>query len=107
MASIIDIDKNRIPYSFDIKLKEKTFNFSVDYNIESDTVSVTLSKGDEVLIYNEPIILERPMFIELGYLDVPDVYIIPMDISQTQSRVGIEQLGETVFLYVIDKDLDF
>lgn len=104
MSQIIEVEKERIPYIMTIELENNTYDMGFNYNMESDTFTATLSYQDEVLIYNDPIILDRPLFIDVSHLNVPQVYIIPMDISGQSNRVGYDELGTKVFLYLVEKE---
>lgn len=105
MKDRILIDKNMIPYSFDILLGAEWFNFDVNYNQTQDLFTVTLSKDDNVLIYNEPVVYGVKLFSDVYEAGkIPAVDIIPLDESGQETAVTWENFNETVFLCVGDGD---
>lgn len=98
----IPIDKSIIPYSFNIKLGEKTFVFSVNYNAEHDFFAVDLYRDDTLIVAGEKIVYGRVMFENQQYDDIPRVPILPYDLAQNGERVTWSNLNETVFLWLID-----
>lgn len=96
----IIINKNIIPYTFDILLADELFNFRVDYNATADLFTVTLSKDGEVICI-EPLIYGRRLFENLYKPNkFPAVDIIPYDESGQESEITFDNLNETVLLIV-------
>lgn len=102
----IDVEKENIPYRFDITLAEEIFTFEIHYNTEGDFFTVDLEKDGEVLVYGEKIVYYMPLFYDVQDGRFPKVPIVPFDESGNASRVGWDTLNETVFLYVIEEDED-
>lgn len=100
----IDIEKEQIPYRFDIELAEEMFTFEVHYNADYDYFTVDLEKDDEVLATGEKLIYGLPLFIDIMDHRFPKIPIIPYDESEKSSAVTWEALGESVFLFVIEED---
>ena len=98
----IKIEKDLIPYRFDIQLAEKTYTFEVHYNSEYDFFTVDLYIGDEAIIYGEKLVYGKRLF-DYPSIDFP-VEIVPRDNAEEQSRVGYDNLEDSVFLYIIEGD---
>ena len=101
----IEILKDLIPYRFTMSLEGETWGFEIRYNAEHDYFTIDLLKDDEVLVAGEKIVYGNPLFA--GYADrKPAVTIVPFDLSDEASRAGWNEVGETVFLYLMDGDTD-
>lgn len=100
------INKDIIPYSFDILLADEQFNLTVDYNEKHDLFTIALIKDGEMICEGEPIIYGMPLFRDI-YLagKYPALDIIPIDESGEQDTVTFYNLGETVFLTVDNADV--
>lgn len=99
---IIAIDKNLIPYQVVIRLNGVSFGFEFNYNLHSDLFTVNLSRGTEILALGEPLIYKMPLFNSFYDERFPGVALIPLDPSNKSQRVGWSELGETVFLYLVE-----
>lgn len=104
MDEYIDIDKNEIPYAFEMELAGEIFEFEVNYNQAHDFFTVDLFKDGGVLVIGEKLILNRPLFRNRIDIDLPKVQIIPKDRADSANRITYENLNETVFLYVGETD---
>lgn len=101
MRDRIIIIKDMIPYSFDILLGADWFNLEFHHNKTADIYTVTLSKDDAVLVYNEPLIYGIPLFKDLYQSGIyPALNIVPYDESEQECEVTSENFGETVFLTI-------
>lgn len=101
MRDRIEIDKSLLPYSFDILLASEWYNLEFKYNESFDLFTVTLSKNDEVLVYDEPLIFGMPLFGDLYTSgDFPILTIEPYDESGQETDITYENFGETVFLTI-------
>lgn len=100
----IEIDKNMIPYSFEITLNDKTYTFYVKYNVLKDFFTIDLYRNDEVIVLGEKLVYGKPLFSTSQYKDVPDVKIIPFDLTGKSERITFENLNEEVFLYLVGDD---
>jgi hypothetical protein len=96
----IEIEKDLIPYRFDIELADELFTFEVNYNDRFDFFTIDLWKDGEVVVYGQKININKPLFSPLTDQRLPKVYIIPLDESGEATRVTYENLGETVFLFI-------
>ncbi|MFF5994285.1 hypothetical protein AAGS61_05960 [Lysinibacillus sp. KU-BSD001] len=102
MNHYIDIDKNEIPYAFEIELAGEIFEFEVNYNQSYDFFTVDLFKNGGALIIGEKLILNHPLFRNRVNIELPKVKIIPKDRAGVAERITFDNLNETVFLYVGD-----
>ncbi|NMB44741.1 MAG: hypothetical protein GX995_11525 [Clostridiales bacterium] len=97
----IEIDKDMIPYRFDITLEGETYTFQVNYNALKDFFTIDLLKNDEIIVLGEKLVYGKPLFLSAKHKNVPKVNIIPLDISNRTDRVTFDNLNEDVFLYLI------
>lgn len=107
MRDIIEVEKELLPYSFDIVLAGEEFNLEFMYNKAADLFTCTLSKDEETLVYNEPIIYGVEMFKDVYKSDLfPMVSIVPLDEAGNETAVTYENFGKTVFLTIDDEPED-
>lgn len=97
----INIDKNLIPYRFDISIENETFTFKVDYNSSKDFFTIDLFKNDEIIVVGEKLVYGKPLFTTSMYKNIPNVPIIPYDISENTERITYDNLNKDVFLYLV------
>ncbi|MGN7359454.1 phage baseplate plug family protein [Paenibacillus sp. SAF-054] len=102
----IEIEKDLIPYRFDISLADEMFTFEVHYNEEFDFFTVNLERNGEILAVGEKLIYGMPLFYDVQDNRFPKVPIVPLDESEQQSDVNWQTLNESVFLFVIEGDED-
>ena len=101
MRDRILIEKNLIPYSFDILLGAEWFNLEIGYNKKNDLFTVTLSKNDDVLVYNEPVMYGVSLFSDLYQSGIyPMLDIVAIDESGQETAVTWDNFNETVFLTI-------
>ena len=101
MRDYIEINKELVPYSFNILLADEWFELYVRYNENADLFTVTLYKEDE-LICTEPVIFGVPLFQDIYQPGkFPAITIVPYGANEI--AVTFENLGETVFLTVDDE----
>jgi hypothetical protein len=100
----IEIEKDLIPYRFDIAIKGKTYTLEIHYNVENDYFTVDLYRNGQLVIAGAKIVYGRPLFDAHRYLDVPPVQIVPLDLSGQTDRVTWDNLNETVFLWLVNED---
>lgn len=98
----ISIDKNRVPYEFEIVLSNETFQFEVNYNSYGDFFTITLFKDHVRIIDNYKVVYNVILFENLKYLGVPKVIIKPFDTTGNTEVANYDSLNEDVFLYVLD-----
>lgn len=98
----INIDKNRIPYEFELEIDKEIFQFEVLYNSYKDYFTINLYKNHKPVVMGEKIVLHQPLFDGLEHLDIPKIIVIPYDTTEGALRIGYDNLSEDVFLYVLD-----
>lgn len=97
----IEIEKDLIPYNFDIVLGGELFNMEFFYNSYGDFYTVSLYKDEEILCRNEPIVYGVELFSDIYISDsFPKLTIIPYDESGLKDTVTKDTFGETVFLVI-------
>ena len=100
----IEIEKDLIPYQFDIAIGGQSYTFEVGYNAENDYFTIDLYRNDQLVIAGVKICYGRPLFAANMYLDIPQVPIVPLDLSGQEQRVTWDNLNETVFLWLVTDD---
>ena len=101
----IPIDKEKVPYTFSIKLGDRTYTMTVKYNGEGGffTMDLSIMATGEVLCYGDPIRYGRPMFCEIEDGRYPIPVIIPYSLAGNVNEVTYENLGSTVQLYLHER----
>lgn len=101
---IIDIDKEQIPYSFNIDLTGKQYTFTVKYNALFDYFTIDVAVNGEDIIYGEKIIFNRYLFDQKLHLGAPLEMIVPMSFDENVSEITFDNIGESVFLLSLEGD---
>lgn len=96
----ISIDKEDVPYQFDIELEGEMFSFLIKYNALFDFFTVDLAKNGEALVYGVPMVYGVPLFGSLDDVNLPRVKLVPYDIANKEGAVTYDNMNKTVFLYV-------
>lgn len=96
----VPIDKNAVPYRFDIQLAGELFTFEVHYNARFDFFTVNLEKDGAAIIYGEKITYGVPMFSSFIDSRLPKWTITPKDVAGVETRAGYEEMSNTVFLFI-------
>lgn len=97
----IEIEKDMIPYSFEITLGIEVFIFDVLYNDREGIFTVNLyDKDRNPLAYGEPLIYREVLFDAVRDLDFPIVEIKPIDESGEETEITYDNMGEKVLLAV-------
>lgn len=103
MRDIIEINKNALPYNFNIVLGAEEYNLEFKYNSVCDLFTCTLSKNAEVLVYDEPLIYGTKLFQDVYDAETfPCLDIVPCDESGKENAVTFKNMGVTVFLTIDD-----
>ena len=66
----IEINKNLIPYSFDITLGGEIFEIGVNYNEFADMFTLSLAKDRELICSGEPIVYGVPLFKDIYVVNI-------------------------------------
>jgi hypothetical protein len=104
MDEYIEIEKDLIPYHFDLALDEVIFTFQVEYNPDFDFFTIDLECDGELLVAGQKIVYGIPLFDGIQDARFPVTLIVPYDTSETATRVSWDNLGTSVFLYLYRGD---
>ena len=98
----LDVDVSRVPYSFTVKLTDKTYVFTIKYNDTSGFFTADLlDVNGNVLAFGEVIRYGRPLFNVVEDERFPIPVIIPHCITNDDiSDVTRENFGRDVKLYL-------
>lgn len=97
----IEIEKDLIPYTFEITLGIEVFLFDVLYNEREGLFTVNLyDKDRNPLAYGEPLIYGEVLFNAVRDLSFPIVEIRPLDESGKEMDITYENMNEKVLLAV-------
>lgn len=90
----IDIDVSKVPYTFSVKLSDKTYSFTIRYNDTGGffTLDLSVTATGEVLAYGDPIRYGRPLFGPIEDERFPLPVIIPLCL--TGDDVDARDVGE-------------
>lgn len=104
----IDIDVSKVPYSFSIKLTDKTYTFTVKYNEIGKFFTVDLlDLNGDVLVFGEVIRYGRALFNVVEDERFPLPVIIPVCITGDEiSEVTSENFGKEVKLYLYERKVE-
>lgn len=107
---IIEIDKTKIPYSFDIQLSGQIYTFNINYNILFDFFTADLSLNGTPLVKAEKLVLGQFLFREDCEdkehninSNFPNELLYVGSSDNTIQRVSYDNLGSSVFLYCVDR----
>lgn len=102
----IDIDTEKVPYDFSVKLGDKTFSFTIRYNEVGGffTADLAVAATGEVLAYGDPLRYGRPMFGTIEDERFPLPVIIPLCLTgDNVDAITWENMGKTVKLYLFER----
>lgn len=101
----IDVDVSRVPYSFSVKLIDKTFTFTIKYNAEGKFFTVDLLDiNGNVLAFGDVVRYGRPLFNVVEDERFPIPVIIPVCITgEDISEITLENFGREVKLYLYER----
>lgn len=106
MYDTIPINKDLVPYTFDIVLAGETFDIRVDYNTVGDTFVLSLWKDNELVCAGEPIIYGVPLWKDVYKAGkFPAVDIIPIDVSGQSAKVTHDNFGVSVVLAIDNQEV--
>ena len=101
----VDINTDMAPYTFAVKLTDKTFSFTIKYNDIGEFFTVDLLEvGGEVLAFGDPIRYGRPMFGAIEDERFPLPVIVPSCVTgENISAVSESSIGTSVRLYLHER----
>ena len=101
MKDYIIIERTTFPCSCDVLIGAEIFNFLFKYNESSDLFTCTLTRGENVLVYDEPVIYGKPMFGDIYIAGVfPAVNIFPFDESGKNDTITFDNFLRDVKLTI-------
>lgn len=106
-VSYIEIDTSKVPYSFSLKLDDRTYTFLVRYNEEGGffTADLSVTSTGEILAYGDIIRYGRPLFGSIEDERFPLPVIIPLCLTGDDiSKVTFENFGKEVRLYLYERE---
>lgn len=101
--AIIGIDKDLVPYSFDMDLGDRTYTFEVRYNSTHDYFTVDLSEGDTPLALGVKLVWGMPLFVSMETREFPLELIVPYG-DNPEEQITWDTLGRSVHLHLGDDD---
>lgn len=107
MYDTIAINKELVPYTFNILFGGELFEIGVDYNDTFGFFTLSLAKDGETVCDGEKIVYGKPLFEEIFINGLfPSVEIIPYDTSGAMDAVTFDNLSETVQLIINNQETD-
>ena len=103
----IDIDTSKVPYTFSVKLADKTYSFVIRYNDVGGffTADLSIASTGKLLAYGDPIRYGRPLFgsiedepVPLARHSSPSVWS-----GDKIDTVTWDNLGNDVKLYLFER----
>lgn len=101
MVEYIPINKEECPYRCEIVLGAELFELEFRYNERYDFFTVDLFKDGVQLVTGEKLTYGVPLFKDIEDNRYPVVQLIPQDEAAKESAVTFDNLGQTVFLAVV------
>lgn len=101
----IDVDVSKVPYTFSIKLTDRTFSFTIKYNQEGGFFTVDLlDVNGNVLAFGDIVRYGRPLFNVVEDERFPIPVIVPVCITNDDiSEVTWDNFGRDVKLYLYER----
>ena len=104
----IAIDVSRVPYTFSVKLTDRTYAFTIKYNAAGKFFTIDLyDVNGNVLVFGEIVRYGRPLFNVVEDERFPIPVIIPSCITDDSiSEVTWENFGKDVKLYLHERKVE-
>lgn len=104
----IPIDTSKVPYTFSIKLDDRTYTMTIKYNDAGGffTIDLAVTSTGTVLCYGNPIRYGRPMFSGIEDAEYPIPVIIPYCLTGETDEVTFDNLGSAVQLYLHERSTE-
>lgn len=108
---IIEIEKDLMPYRFDITLSGRTYTLAFNYNVDFDFFTADLFLGDTALVSGEKVVLNQFLFKEAAEdsehninPDFPEEILFVGSTDDSIQRVSYDNFGDSVLLYYAERD---
>ncbi|MFD1777007.1 phage baseplate plug family protein [Paenibacillus rhizophilus] len=103
----IEIDKDNIPYRFEISISDELFTIEIHYNTEYDFFTLDLEDAEgNTLVTGEKLVYGQALFADVWDSRFPKQPIVPWDESENSTEVTWNTLGTSVFLYIVYSEGD-
>lgn len=103
---ILPIDKSNIPESIEISFGGDTYVITTMYNSTTDSFTVSLYRREESellpIALGEKLMLGKVLWSDIPVEDLPGPDMIPLDLSDKESRITWDNFYKTVFIYIDD-----
>jgi len=107
-VSYIDINAERVPFTFSIKLIDRTYTYTIKYNEPGGFFTADLlTLNGEVLAFGDPIRYGRPMFGSIEDERFPLPVVIPQCLTgEDISEITAQNFGRAVRLYLHERRVE-
>lgn len=103
----IEIDKDDLPEIFEIELAGKNVYLKFDFNTVGEFYTVDLFDNNmDSIIIGEKLSYGRKLWDGLHDPRIPNIDIMPFDESLKEKTITPDNLGVTVFLYLMTLEND-
>lgn len=103
----IEVDTGKIPYTFSVKLDDKTYTFTFRWNDVGQffTADLAVASTGEVLAYGDILRYGRPLFGSIEDERFPRPVIIPVCLTGDDiSEITFDNFGKQVRLYLYNRE---
>ena len=101
----IPIEKELIPYDFSVELGGEEYSLEVRYNEVHKFFTLDLLKNEQLIVTGDKLLYGKKMFEEsYSPKTHPPVTLMALDMAGHETTVTWANLGETVFLYLLNSD---
>lgn len=103
----IEIDKNDLPEIFEIELAGQNVYLKFDFNNVGQFYTVDLFDNSmEPIVIGEKLSYGRRLWNGINNPNIPNIDVMPFDESMKEKTITPENLGVTVFLYLMTLEED-
>ena len=103
----IDVDTSKLPEEFEIELAGENVFLRFDYNEQGAFFTVDLlDNAHNPIILGEKLAYGRRLWSDFTKTGIPQIDIVPFDISGQENTVTLDNFGRTVFLYLMTFEND-
>ena len=101
----ISVEKDQIPYAFPIKLTDRTYRLTVDYNEGGGFFTIDLATtAGETLCYGEVLRYGTPLFEAISDERYPLPVVMPLCATgDAIDEITWDNFGDTVKLYLFER----
>ena len=104
-VEVLPVSRDKVPYSFQVKLEDRTYKFTFKYNETGGFYTADLETvSGEPLAYGDIIRYGRPLFGPVEDENFPLPVIIPLCPGGKESEVTRENFGKSVKLYLFPRE---